>query len=96
MLGWARFCASADKAAVAPETRRLLERAIHRSATPEIARFYLGRVERMLGRDQLALHHFREVLERVPGHPDAASEIRVIESRLASRTTTTRPPRPRS
>jgi hypothetical protein len=29
----------------------------------------------------LALHHFREVLELVPGHLDAASEIRVIESR---------------
>ena len=49
----------------------------------------------MLGRDQLALHHFREVLERVPGHADAASEIRVIEARLASRTTTNRSPRPR-
>jgi hypothetical protein len=95
LLGWARFCATSDKAGAAVETRRLLERAIHRSATPEVARFYLGRVERMLGRDQLALHHFREVLERVPGHPDAASEIRVIEARLGSRTTTTRSPRPR-
>ena len=95
LLGWARFCATSDKAGVAAEARRLLERAIHRSATPEVARFYLGRIERMLGRDQLALHHFREVLERVPGHADAASEIRVIESRLASRTTTTRSPRPR-
>jgi hypothetical protein len=94
-LGWARFCASSDKSAVAGEARRLLERAIHRSTHPEIARFYLGRVERMLGRDQLALHHFREVLEAVPGHAEAASEIRVIESRLPSGTTTFRPPRPR-
>jgi hypothetical protein len=94
-LGWARFCASSDKAAVAPETRRLLERAIHRSARPEIARFHLGRVERMLGRDQLALQHFREVLELAPGHADAASEIRAIEARQAGRTSTTRAPRPR-
>jgi len=94
LLGWARFCASGDKAAVAAEARRLLERAIHRSATPEVARFYLGRIERMLGRDSLALQHFHEVLERIPGHADAASEIRVIEARLASRTVT-RPPRPR-
>jgi tetratricopeptide (TPR) repeat protein len=94
-LGWARFCASSDKAAVAPETRRLLERAINRSAQPDVARLHLGRVERMLGRDQLALQHFHEVLERVPGHPDAASEIRAIEARLVSRTSTTRPPRPR-
>jgi hypothetical protein len=94
-LGWARFCASSDKPAVAPEARRLLERAIHRSSQPDVARFHLGRVERMLGRDQLALSHFREVLERVPGHPEAASEIRAIEARLVSRTSTTRPPRSR-
>jgi hypothetical protein len=49
----------------------------------------------MLGRDQLALHHFREVLEAVPGHAEAASEIRVIESRLSNRTTPARPPRSR-
>lgn len=95
LLGWARFCAASDKSTVAVETRRLLERAIHRSATPEVARFFLGRVERMLGRDQPALHHFREVLERVPGHAEAASEIRVIEARLAGSRTTTRPPRSR-
>jgi tetratricopeptide (TPR) repeat protein len=94
-LGWARFCASSDKAAVAAETRRLLERAIHRSARPEVARFHLGRVERMLGRDQLALQHFHEVLELAPGHADAASEIRAIEARTAGRTSTTRAPRPR-
>ncbi|TMQ18199.1 MAG: hypothetical protein E6J90_20765 [Deltaproteobacteria bacterium] len=95
LLGWARFCAAADKATAAPEARRVLERAVHRSTRPEVARFYLGRVERMLGRDQLALHHFREVLERVPGHADAATEIRVIEARLAARTTTTKSPRAR-
>jgi tetratricopeptide (TPR) repeat protein len=93
-LGWARFCASSDKAAVAGETRRLLERAIHRSPRPEFARFHLGRVERMLGRDQLALQHFRDVLELVPGHAEAASEIRAIEARLAGRIST-RSPRPR-
>jgi tetratricopeptide (TPR) repeat protein len=92
MLGWAKFCASADKARVAAEARRALERAIHRSQRPALARFYLGRVERMLGRDQLALHHFREVLELVPGHAEAASEIRVLESRALARGT--KPPKP--
>jgi curved DNA-binding protein CbpA len=90
LLGWARFCASADKAAVAIEARRALDKAVHKSAKPEIARFYLGRIERMLGRDQLALHHFREVLELVPEHREAASEVRVLESRLAKGT---KPPR---
>jgi hypothetical protein len=92
MLGWATFCAAPDKSRVAAQTRRALERAIHRSPKPAIARFYLGRVERMLGRDQLALHHFREVIELVPNHAEAASEIRILESRLAQGT---KPPRSR-
>jgi hypothetical protein len=46
-------------------------------------RIYLGRVERMLGHDLEALHHFREVLELDPDHTEAAAEIRVIEARIA-------------
>jgi curved DNA-binding protein CbpA len=83
LLGWAKFCASSNKPSAAPETRKALERAVHRSTRPELARLFLGRVERMLGRDQLAIHHFREVLALVPGHTEAATEIRVIEARLA-------------
>lgn len=93
LLGWARFCASSDKLAAAPDARKALEKAIHRSATPELARLYLGRVERMVGRHQIALHHFREVIALVPDHAEAASEIRVLESRTA--TGTRPPPRPR-
>jgi tetratricopeptide (TPR) repeat protein len=81
-LAWARFCAAPDKAAVAAATRSALERAIQgapRSVTP---RFYLGRVERMLGRDQDALRHFRDVLAAAPGHAEAASEVRALEARL--------------
>ncbi|HSR97997.1 MAG TPA: hypothetical protein VLM79_13145 [Kofleriaceae bacterium] len=92
LLGWARFCASSDKPGAAADARRALERAIHRSPHPEVARLYLGRVERMLGRDQLALHHFREVLHLVPDHVEATSEIRVLELRVAKGT---RPPRNR-
>src|SRR5204863_7651959 len=86
LLGWARFCVSSDKPGAASDTRRALERAIHRSSHPEVARLYLGRVERMLGRDQLALHHFREVLHLVPDHAEATSEIRVLEMRIAKGT----------
>lgn len=92
LLGWARFCVSSDKPGAAADTRRALERAIHRSQHPEVARLYLGRVERLLGRDQLALHHFREVLHLVPNHVEATSEIRVLEQRAAKGT---RPPRKR-
>ncbi len=82
MLAWAMFCAAGDKAAIGAETRKALERAVFKSYRPERARFYLGRVERMLGRDKEALHHFQEVLALKPNHADAASEIRAIEARL--------------
>jgi hypothetical protein len=45
------------------------------------ARFYLGRVERMLGRDAEAQRHFRDVLAASPGHVEAAAELRVLELR---------------
>jgi tetratricopeptide (TPR) repeat protein len=82
MLAWAKFCAAGDKAAIGGDTRKILERAVFKSNRPERARFYLGRVERMLGRDKEALRHFQEVLELKPNHAEAASEVRAIEARL--------------
>ncbi len=82
LLGWALFCAADDKIAVAAESRKLLEKAVYKSQRPEIAQFYLGRVERILGRDKEALRHFHAVLDVVPSHTDASAEVRVIEARL--------------
>ena len=82
MLAWAKFCAAGDKPGIGVETRKILERAVFKSQRPERARFYLGRVERMLGRDKEALRHFMEVLDLKPNHAEAASEIRAIEARL--------------
>ena len=82
MLAWAKFCAAGDKPGIGAETRKILERAVFKSQRPERARFYLGRVERMLGRDKEALRHFMEVLDIKPNHAEAASEIRAIEARL--------------
>jgi hypothetical protein len=84
MLAWAKFCAAGDKPGIGVDTRKALERAVFKSHRPERARFYLGRVERMLGRDKEALRHFQEVLDLKPNHAEAASEIRAIESRLAA------------
>jgi tetratricopeptide (TPR) repeat protein len=81
MLAWSRFCAAPDKIAVAARTRVILDQAIQRSPKALTARFYLGRVERMLGRDQEALQYFREVLALAPGHAEAAAEVRVLETR---------------
>ncbi|HEY0482191.1 MAG TPA: DnaJ domain-containing protein [Kofleriaceae bacterium] len=80
-LAWSRFCAAPDKPVIAAATRTALERAIQRAPRAVTARFYLGRVERMLGRDEDALRHFRDVLASAPGHAEAASEVRALESR---------------
>jgi cytochrome c-type biogenesis protein CcmH/NrfG len=84
-LAWARFCAAADKAAIAGDVRRVLHRAIARSSRPAMARFYLGRVERVLGRVREALNHFHEVLRLDPSHAEAAAEVRLLEPRAARR-----------
>ena len=81
---WAQFCAATDKASVAQATRATLDRATHKSPKSVTARFYRGRVERMLGRDQEALRHFQEVLRISPQHGEAATEARLIEARLAA------------
>jgi hypothetical protein len=84
VLAWARFCAAPDKNAIAEHTRKVLGRAVVKSNKPEIARFYLGRVERMVGRDKEALRHFQAVLEAQPRHADAAAEVRMLETRMAT------------
>jgi tetratricopeptide (TPR) repeat protein len=81
MAAFARFCAAADRDAAAVEARKVLERGINKSEHPALARYYLGRVERMLGRERDALRHFREVLVLQPEHAEAASEVRVLEAR---------------
>ncbi len=80
---WVEFCSASDKLAVAGKTRAVLDRAINKSPKSVAPRFYLARVERMLGRDAEALRHFRDVLEIEPHHGEAGTEIRVIEQRLA-------------
>jgi cytochrome c-type biogenesis protein CcmH/NrfG len=82
LLAWAQFAAAPDKAAVAGQTRKVLLRAAEDNDQSPTARFYLGRVERMLGREREALQHFHEVLRIKPSHSEAASEARVLESRL--------------
>jgi len=85
MLAWTKFAAASDKPAIASETRQRLTRAADQSDRSPAARFYLGRVERILGREREALSHFQEVLRIKPNHAEASSEIRVLESRLKKR-----------
>ena len=84
-LAWTKFAAAPDKNAVAAETRKSLQRAAEGNDRSPTARFYLGRVERMLGREREALALFQEVLMIKPNHTEAASEARVLEQRLKKR-----------
>ncbi len=84
-LAFAQFVAAADKMAVAPTTRASLAKTIQRSPRAVSPRFYLGRIERMLGKDREALQHFHDVMGMQPNHAEAKSEARVIETRLAKK-----------
>ena len=85
LFTWAKFAAATDKQAVAHKTRIELQRAAEKALQSPTARFYLGRVERILGREREALEHFYEVLRIKPNHAEASSEIRVLETRLKKR-----------
>ena len=57
-----------------PTTRKALQRPPTPATRSPTARFYLGRVERMLGRERRRSQHFQEVLAIKPNHTEAASE----------------------
>ncbi|MEZ4363791.1 MAG: DnaJ domain-containing protein [Kofleriaceae bacterium] len=81
LLAWTRFCAASDKAAVAASSRQSLERASRMAPESVTPRFWLGRLERVLGRSPQALAHFRWVLDQDPRHAEAGAEVRVLMSR---------------
>ncbi len=85
LLAWSKFAAAPDKMAVAAATRGQLSKAAAQSEKSVTARFYLGRVERMLGREREALEIFQRVLADKPHHADAKAEVRILESRLKSK-----------
>jgi hypothetical protein len=82
LLAWTRFASAPDKNVVANDTRKALQQAADKDQMAPTPRFYLGRVERMLGREREALSHFQAVLAIKPNHVEAASEVRVLQQRL--------------
>jgi tetratricopeptide (TPR) repeat protein len=77
-LAWARFCGAQDKSAVAGATRTILKQAALKSDHPVVPYYYLGLVERILGRTPQALEHFQQVLELDPSHREAGTEVRFL------------------
>jgi hypothetical protein len=84
MLAWAQFCGAPDRNRMAEKTRKMLGYAIQKSRQPELPRLFLGRMERMLGRDREAMFHFQQIVEVNPAHPEANEEIRALQAKLAS------------
>ena len=81
LFAWVQFASADDKQTVAPRARQTLERVIAQAPQSIDARFYLGRVERMVGREEVALRHFNDVLRAEPRHAEAAGEVRALEAR---------------
>lgn len=77
-LAWARFCAAANKPAAAEAARQILGQVAHKHERPVLAHYYLGMVERIIGRNAAALAHFHEVLELDPSHREATTELRFL------------------
>lgn len=84
MYAWAQFCGSKDRPKIADKVRKMLGHAIQKSRQPEFPRLYLGRMERMLGRDREALMHFQQIIEVNPKHVEAAEELRALQAKLGS------------
>ena len=85
LLAWTTYCTAPDKAAVRAAIKAGFDTAIKaspRSASPHL---YLGRMARMEGHDQEAIRHFQRALQLMPGHSEAASELRVLEARVSAR-----------
>ncbi|HEX5063562.1 MAG TPA: DnaJ domain-containing protein, partial [Kofleriaceae bacterium] len=85
LLAWAHFAHATDKNDVATLTRKALMKAAEMNLDSPTARFYLGRVERMLGREKEALYWFYEVLKLKPNHSEARSEARILEQRIKAK-----------
>lgn len=77
-LAWARFCAAANKPAAADAARQILAQVANKHERPVLAHYYLGMVERIIGRNAAALAHFHEVLELDPSHREATTELRFL------------------
>ena len=81
LWAWATWCAATDKVGVGTTARKTLDKAIALSPKSAAPHLYLGRIARHAGKDAEAIEHFQRALQLSPGHTEAASELRVLESR---------------
>ncbi|HTJ41978.1 MAG TPA: J domain-containing protein [Kofleriaceae bacterium] len=87
LLAWTTYATAPDKAKVRIDVKKRLEEAIKQAPRSPTPFLYLGRIARIEGHDQEAIQHFEKVMKMMPGHSEAASELRVLESRRAAKPT---------
>ncbi len=87
LLAWAQFLRASpvERTKSADKVRKMLNHAIQKSREPEQARFYLGQMEKLLGRDKEALALFQTVLRAMPEHAKAAAEVAAIEGKQSEK-----------
>ncbi len=83
LLAWAQCLAAspADRPKAAEKARKMLTHATQKSQHPDQARFHLGQLERLLGRNKDALVLFQAVLRTIPDHAGAKAEIAALEDK---------------
>jgi len=77
-LAWARFVGAGNKPAAAAAARAILAQVAIKAERPVLAYYYLGMIERIVGRTPQALGHFQQVLELDPSHREAKTELRFL------------------
>jgi cytochrome c-type biogenesis protein CcmH/NrfG len=87
LLAWAQYLGapSSERKQTTEKVRKLLNHAIQKSSDPERARFHLGELEKMLGRDAEALALFKVVAKANPDHVEALAEVQELEAKLANK-----------
>ncbi len=84
LLGWATFCATADKDRVYTEARKHVLHALELNRDCLPAHFYLGQLYKHKGEMDRAAAHFQRVLDSNERHLEAARELRLIQMRKAA------------
>jgi len=84
LLGWARWCAAADKASVKRQVKKELRKALALSPKSPTGYYYRGRIAQQEEDAETARSCFTTVLELEPSHRGAQSEMRVLDGRAVA------------
>ncbi len=71
-----------DRPKLADKTRKMMTHVSQKSRDPAQALVYLGQLEQALGRDKLAVVHYRAALAANAGHQTALAAIQAIEEKV--------------